>query len=341
MDKTVGFFGGKFLPFHLGHLYAIVSASNQVDELYVVLCSSEKRDREFAERDDFPYIPPEVRLSWIGKTIADMGNVHLIEVKDKFGITDYNWEKGSNNIKKAIGKPITHIFTSENGDLINYNKYYPAAKKVVVDADRKAIPVSATKLRNDFFNNWQYLPKSVQPDFVKRVLITGTESCGKSTAVKNLAKIYNTNFVHEIGRDYSEVSSDRLVIEDFDKIAIDHYAAQIEKQKSSNKVLFVDSDAVVTQYYLDIYFNKNSKVIKELAKIQNYDLVLYFEPDVPWVADGFRNQGEEKLRKKNNEKLKKMYKDLGIEYIEINGGYNERFVKSKNEVDSLLGLKIN
>ncbi|WP_236694053.1 adenylyltransferase/cytidyltransferase family protein [Sporosarcina globispora] len=30
---TVGFIGGKFLPLHLGHVYAIVHASAIVDEL--------------------------------------------------------------------------------------------------------------------------------------------------------------------------------------------------------------------------------------------------------------------------------------------------------------------
>ncbi|MEK3854974.1 adenylyltransferase/cytidyltransferase family protein [Cytobacillus sp. FSL H8-0458] len=40
---TVGFIGGKFLPLHLGHVYAIVQATSIVDELYVVLSHSELR----------------------------------------------------------------------------------------------------------------------------------------------------------------------------------------------------------------------------------------------------------------------------------------------------------
>ena len=61
--KTVGFIGGKFLPFHLGHIYVILAASNYVDKLYVVLSSSKKRDKEICERDNIKYIPAEIRLS--------------------------------------------------------------------------------------------------------------------------------------------------------------------------------------------------------------------------------------------------------------------------------------
>ena len=37
----------------------------------------------------------------------------------------------------------------------------------------------------------------MRPFFVKRVVIMGPESVGKSTLTKNLAKHYNTNFVEE------------------------------------------------------------------------------------------------------------------------------------------------
>ena len=76
--KPVGFIGGKFLPFHMGHVYVILSASNYVDELYVILSSSKNRDRELCERDGIKYIPAEVRLSWLGQSLNNLDNIKIL-----------------------------------------------------------------------------------------------------------------------------------------------------------------------------------------------------------------------------------------------------------------------
>ena len=71
---------------------------------------------------------------------------------------------------------------------------------------------------------------------------------------KNLAKLYNTNFLEEIGRKYCEKYSDRLTKEMFNLIAMQHFIEQENKTINSNKVLFVDTEAFVTQFYLNKYF---------------------------------------------------------------------------------------
>ena len=114
-DKTVGFIGGKFLPFHLGHVYVILAASNYVDLLYVVLSSSKKRDKELCERDGIKYIPAEIRLSWIGESLNNLENIKIIHIEDDHWDADYDWEEGANMIKKAIGEKIDFVFSSENG----------------------------------------------------------------------------------------------------------------------------------------------------------------------------------------------------------------------------------
>ncbi|HVY01732.1 MAG TPA: multifunctional transcriptional regulator/nicotinamide-nucleotide adenylyltransferase/ribosylnicotinamide kinase NadR [Candidatus Nanoarchaeia archaeon] len=338
--KTVGFIGGKFLPFHQGHVYVILAASNQVDELYVVVSSSKNRDRELCERDGIKYIPAEVRLSWIGESLNNLDNIKIVHVEDDQWDANYDWEAGASAIKKAIGKPIDVVFSSEHGYEKHFKKYYPESKHIVIDDKRKTITISATELRRNLFDNWEKLPNCVRAYFAKKVVIVGTESCGKSTLTKKLAKFYNTNYVHEIGRDYCEKYSNQLTIDMFDRIAMEHYMLQVKKSEESNKVLFVDSEALITQYYLDMYFQgKKSNLVEEIIKLQSYDLVLYLEPDITWVEDGFRFAGEEKVRMKNNEKLKKMFKDREIKFVSINGSYDERFNKARELVDALFKEK--
>lgn len=335
-NKTVGFFGGKFLPFHLGHAYVILSASNQVDELYVILSSSKKRDKEACERDGIKYIPADVRLSWLGEFANDLENIKVIHVEDDQGDEDYDWKQGAKVIKEAIGKPIDFVFSSESKYDEIFKKYYPKAKHVVIDEKRNAVNISATEIRRDLYAHWDKLPNCVRGYFAKRVAIIGTESTGKSTLVKKLAKYYNTNYVHEVGRDYCKKYSNLLTEEMFNFVAMEHALLQRKKAEESNKVLFVDSDATVTQYYLDMYFRgKKSPLIEEAIKLQNYDLVIYLEPDLPWIADGYRFAGEQNQRIENNDRLKRMYQERGIKFEVVKGSYTERFNRARELIDNM------
>ncbi|MDD5192550.1 MAG: multifunctional transcriptional regulator/nicotinamide-nucleotide adenylyltransferase/ribosylnicotinamide kinase NadR [Candidatus Nanoarchaeia archaeon] len=338
--KTVGFIGGKFLPFHLGHVYAIIAASNQVDELYVVVTSSKNRDREICERDGIKYIPAEVRLSWIGESLNNLENIKLIHIEDDRWENNYDWETGANLIKKAIGKPIDYVFSSEHEYSKLFKKFYPDSKHIVIDDKRNTVRISATEMRKNLYENWDKLPNCVRSYFTKKVAVVGTESCGKTILTKKLAKFYNTNYVEEVGRDYSKKYSNQLTKEMFNHIAMEHFLLQQKRAEQSNKVLFIDSEAITTQYYLDMYCPKEkSKLIEEIVKLQDYDLVLYLEPDVKWVEDGLRFAGEQETRKINNDKLKKMFRDRKVSFIEINGNYDERFNRAKKLVDKLFENK--
>ncbi len=334
--KTTGFIGGKFLPFHQGHIYLIVAASNMVDELYIVLTSSKNRDKQLCERDGIKYIPDDVRFSWIGESVNNLENVKLIQIEDDQFDENYDWDSGAEAIKKAIGKKIDFVFSSEKEYTEHFKKNYPNAKHIVIDSERKTINISGTQLRRNIYGNWDKLPDYVRKDFVKRVVVVGTESCGKSTLAKKLAKFYNTQYVEETGRKYCEKYSNRLTKEMFDFIAMEHFLEQEKKIVNSNKLLFVDSEAVVTQFYLNKYFyGEKSNLIEEIIKIQNYDLVIFLEPDVKWVSDGLRNEGEEEIRKKNNELMKNMFKDRGIKFVSVRGNYAQRFNKSRELINSL------
>lgn len=339
-DKTVGFIGGKFLPFHMGHTYAILAASNKVDELYVVLSSSKNRDKELCERDGINYISPQARLSWLGAAFKDISNIKLVHIEDDQWDDDYDWEAGANMIKKAIGKPINFVFSSEKGYEKHFSKYYPDAKHVVIDDGREIVPISATDIRKNLYKHWDKLPTYVRPYFVKKVALVGTESCGKTTLAKKLAKFYNTNWVEEVGRNFCDKYGNQLTPEMFDLIGMEHFMLQSKKAEESNKLLFVDSEAVITQYYLDMYFQgKKSALLEEIIKLQNYDLVLYLEPDVKWVDDGLRFAGEDEVRRANNEKLKQMYSQRGIPFISINGDYDTRFNKARQAIDDMFRSK--
>jgi len=39
--RKIGMYGGKFLPVHMGHVYAMIKASTMVEELHVIVSYDE------------------------------------------------------------------------------------------------------------------------------------------------------------------------------------------------------------------------------------------------------------------------------------------------------------
>lgn len=336
----VGFIGGKFLPLHLGHVYAIVYASTMVDELYVVLSHSERRDRELCQDTKMNYIPAQIRLRWLSKLTIDIPHVKVISIEDDQDNDQYNWAEGARLIKKKIGKPIDFVFSSE----LEYNDIfkglYPTSKHVLIDPNRTHVNISATKIRHEgVFNNWEYIPDVVKPYFIKKIVVVGTESCGKSTLTKNLAKIYNTKYVAEYGRTVCEEiggCEGIIVKEDYQQIAYGHKMKELKAIEKANKLVFIDTEAIVTQFYSNLYNHEHQTVLDEIAKLQDYDLWLFLEPDVQWVDDGLRVHGEETARANNNHHLKTLLNKRNIDYKILSGNYEDRLKGAIEWIDKLL-----
>lgn len=334
----VGFIGGKFLPFHNGHLYATMEAYNYVDKLYVIVFSSPIRDRILCQRDGIKYMPGDIRCSCISEELNDFPNIEVLNIEDQCSEKEeeYDWDEGAMFVKARIPETITHVFSSEPSYDKYFAKNYPTAEHIVIDESRKTVPISATAIRQNVFANWEYLPRSVRQFFTKRVCIIGPESGGKSTLTKQLAKVYGTNYCHEVGRDYCDRYKNNLTPPMFDEIAMDHWKLQNKLAYDSNKVLFVDSEAVITQFYLDMYCGVKSDFISSIIQKQHFDLLLFLEPDVPWVDDGIRFHAEDKIRKADSEKLKCMFESYGYEFICIQGTYIQRFKQAIRIVDSMV-----
>jgi HTH-type transcriptional regulator, transcriptional repressor of NAD biosynthesis genes len=337
---TVGFIGGKFLPLHLGHVYAIVHASSVVDELYVVLSHSVRRDTELCQNTKMNYIPAQIRLRWLSQLTKDMPHVKVIAVEDEQDNEHYNWDEGAQLIKKEIGKPIDYVFSSEWEYQDIFQKLYPNTRHKLIDPMRTHVNISATTIRSEgVFKHWEFIPDVVKPYFIKKIVLVGTESCGKSTLTKNLAKIYNTTYVEEYGRIVCEelgVCDGIMIKEDYLKIAYGHKMEESKAIDKANKLVFIDTEAIVTQFYSNLYNNEHQPVLDEIAKLQDYDLWLFLEPDVIWVDDRLRVHGEIEVRNQNNRRLKNLLEKQNIDYHILSGNYEKRLNDAMEMIERLL-----
>lgn len=337
--RKIGMYGGKFIPVHMGHVYAMVKASTMVEELHVIVSYDEAYEKEhYYPRSYMAPISYNIRLRWWKQITKDLPHVYVHAIYEPQTGQFSDWVLGAQRIKAVIGKPIDTVFSSEDAYGEYFEKLYPDAEHIMIDSARKAYPISATTIRTEGpLKHWEMLPKAVQPYFVKKVVVVGTESCGKSTLVHNLATLYNTVYVEEWGRTYYERLGTYETLEsDFPEIAFEHQYQIKEQLKKANKLLFVDTEALVTQFFSIAYEGKTQPVLHEIAKLQQFDLWLFLEPDVDWVDDGTRVFGAENIRQQNNSILKSLLKEAGIHTVSISGSYEERLAKAMAEVNKLL-----
>jgi HTH-type transcriptional repressor of NAD biosynthesis genes len=327
-----GFLLGKFMPLHKGHEAMIEFALSNCDELTILVCSLPTES-----------IDGELRFKWMLNRFPDARVFHCDKILPQEPDPNMSYDKDFwttwvNVIKSYHPEKLDVIFGSE--DYVYTLGAHLGCGQMVFDKDRKIVPVSGTMCRTYPLEYWDYMNKEVRQYFVKRVLIIGTESTGKSTLTEMLAKHYNTEFMPEYARyyidDYLGGNMDNLKYEHFDEFASIHrIIEQTVKLRDANKILFTDTDAITTLIFSREYYGKVSETVVNLANSEKYDLILLCNPDVPWIDDGQRNLGH-----KREELYQQFVHELTIRnmsYVDIKGNWEERWKTAVNEVDKLMG----
>lgn len=342
MHKT-GVFVGKFLPPHRGHLSQIINSATQCETLYVVVSDNRKATGKICFDARLPLMSADLRVKWLSQELQGFEHIKiaLLDETDIFEYP-YGWDEWSKKLKSTIKEKIDVIFCGDSEYEDGYNMYFPDAEFKLFDYKRERYPISATLIRETPFKYWDYILGSARPFFSKKVLITGTESCGKTTITKYLAKIFYTSWSEEVGRYYATkfLGGNETVYNDIDfvRIAYMQYEADMDALQKANKIVFYDTDAVVTQYYAELYLDKKIAEIDSFINPARYDSVIVLAPTVPWVNDGMRFNGEQSRREELNTKLCLMYRDYGFNNLTVvYGNYNQRLENCINIANSLIG----
>lgn len=180
---------------------------------------------------------------------------------------------------------------------------------------------------------------------LKKIVIIGPESTGKSSLCNQLAEHYDTIWCKEYAREYllengTDYTYDDLLTVAKGQLRLEEKATETvrsmgQQDNNTSSLLFIDTDMYVMKVWCEFVFDKCHQWILDQVVARKYDLYLLCNVDLPWVKDELREYPD----LENRLKLYHIYKDIMINqttpWVDISGDYEERFEIAKKAVDKL------
>lgn len=315
--KKTGLTLGKYAPFHKGHQFIFDTALEEVDELIVLIYDTTVID-----------VPLTVRSKWIKNMYPQIKVIECWDGPQGYA-TDRAYEiKEEEYILKMLnGTKITHFYCSEF-----YGEHVSKALNAIdrrIDEGRVNIPISATEIRTNPFENRHFVNEIVYQDLITKIVFLGAMSSGKSTLTEALAKKYNTTFAPEYGREYwtNHQVDRRISLEAFDEIAKGHLKIENQQIQNANQYFFVDTNAITTYVYALDYHQKAPQFLIQTAleNSSRYDLFFLCDIDISY-DDTWDRSGAQK-RSVFQKQIVADLRERNIPYILLSGSVNERMEK--------------
>lgn len=172
---------------------------------------------------------------------------------------------------------------------------------------------------------------------ITHVVVTGSESVGKTTLAQDLATHFHVTLVDEFVRDFALAKGAPLTYSDHRIIAEGQMAredAGLAKARERGDALLIgDTDLVSTVVYHYHYYERCPAYIEAAAVARLADHYLLLDTDVPWVADGIRDR---ELQRAEVQALFKTTLDrLNAAYTVIRGSWDSRFTAATRIIEEV------
>src|SRR5215467_10711701 len=175
---------GKFYPPHRGHKHLIESAAARCDAVTVLVMAASCES-----------IPLADRVGWLRADLASLPAVVVTGVRCDAPVDFADpmaWDAQLAVMRAALRqagqRPMDAVFSSEPYGAELARRL--GGCHVAVDPARRAVPVSASRIRADPAGCWHHLTPAVRAGLAARVVVVGAESTGTTAIARGLAARY-------------------------------------------------------------------------------------------------------------------------------------------------------
>ncbi|MCU1404393.1 MAG: nicotinamide mononucleotide adenylyltransferase [Glaciihabitans sp.] len=323
---THGLVLGKFYPLHSGHSNLIRTAVRQCESVTVEVLGATGES-----------IPFEQRADWVRE---EHPTVRVASALDDAPV-DYEsasaWEDHVEVFIGLLDSPVDAVFSSDSYGAELARRL--GAVWVQVDAGRLDNPISGTAVRADVERNWSELAPAARAWLTPRIVLLGAESTGTTTLAAALAAEYNTLWVPEYGRLYSEQRAGGVSATwsapEFELIA--QHQLQWERdaaRRVPRPLLFCDTDILTTAIWQRHYAPDSVNTLWERAAAHQPALYILTADDIPFEEDVIRI--DEAIRGEMHTTFRVALASQDVPWIEVSGLVAERIAQASAAINGVV-----
>ena len=161
---------------------------------------------------------------------------------------------------------------------------------------------------------------------LRKVVVIGPESTGKTTLAQALALHFRCQLVTEYAREYLDALNDPYQESDLLQIAKGQLALEDKCRAGDESLMICDTDLLVLKVWSLVKYGRCHDFIQDAIRARQCDLYLLTGTEVPWQFDPQREHPE--FRNELWTMYQKEIVDLRVPYHKISGDPEQRLRRS-------------
>jgi len=123
---------------------------------------------------------------------------------------------------------------------------------------------------------------------VKKIILTGPESTGKTTLAKALSRALDVAWVPEYARQYLLEKNGSYHYDDLRQIAQGQLEMETRFSSKASEFLILDTSMLVLKIWSETKYRKADPYILNRLELEKKAIYILCKPDIPWQADPLR-----------------------------------------------------